>query len=204
LYLNNGFNDLFVQQGYVKLNYKKWQLRGGRYEETVGDVYPGISSGSLGMSGNALPIPRIGIATTHYVPVPFTGRWVQFKGRYGHGWLGNDPNVNDAFLHEKSFYLRVGKEKWGFYGGGNHFAQWGGVHYRAGQLPKGLNDYLKIVLAGRGGNGAITQDDTFDAANAPGNHLLVFDFGFDLKAANGRFRGYTQSLFEKGSAPMHW
>ncbi|MBD0260438.1 MAG: hypothetical protein ICV83_32375, partial [Cytophagales bacterium] len=201
LYLNNGFGNLFVQQGYLKLNYKKWQVAAGRYTETVGEVAPELSSGALGVSGNALPIPRIGIAATRYVPVPFTGGWVQFKGRYGHGWLGNDRYVTKAFLHEKSFYLRVGKEKWGVYGGGNHFAQWAGVHHRAGQLPNGLGDYLNIVLAGRGGNGNIIQDETFDAANAPGNHLIAFDFGFDLKAGNGRFRGYTQSLFEKGSAP---
>jgi len=201
VYLNNRFGDVFVQQGYLLVNYKKWQLGAGRYAETVGDVHPGLSSGSLGISGNALPIPRVWVATSGYVPVPFTGGWVQFKGRYGHGLLGNDPYVRNAFLHEKSFYLRVGKEKWGVYGGGNHFAQWAGVHHRAGQLPNGISDYLHIVLAGRGGNGAIIRDETFDAANAPGNHLISFDFGVDMKAADGRFRLYTQSLFEKGSAP---
>ncbi len=201
LYLNNRFGNVFVQQGFLKLNYKKWQLAGGRYAETVGEVHPELSSGALGVSGNALPIPRIGISTTGYVPVPFTGNWVQFKGRYGHGWLGGDRYVNNALLHEKSFYLRVGKEKWGLYGGGNHFAQWAGVHHRAGQLPNDAGDYLNIVLAGRGGNGNIIKDETFDAANAPGNHLIAFDFGADLQAGKGRFRLYTQSLFEKGSAP---
>jgi hypothetical protein len=200
-FLNNQFGNFFVQQGFLKLNYKKWQLAGGRYAETVGEVHPELSSGALGVSGNALPIPRVGISTTGYVPVPFTGGWLQFKGRYGHGWLGGDRYVTNAFLHEKSFYLRVGKEKWGFYGGGNHFAQWAGLHHRAGQLPRGVDDYLNIVLAGRGGNGSIIQDETFDAANAPGNHLIAFDFGFHLQAGKGRFRLYTQSLFEKGSAP---
>jgi hypothetical protein len=104
-------------------------------------------------------------------------------------------------LHEKSFYLRVGKEKWGFYGGGNHFAQWAGLHHRAGQLPRGVDDYLNIVLAGRGGNGSIIQDETFDAANAPGNHLIAFDFGFHLQAGKGR-SGSTPRACSKKDRPQ--
>jgi len=200
LYANNHFGNLFVQQGYVKFNFKKWQVRGGRYEEIIGDVHPTLSSGSLGVSGNALPIPRVGLATTGYVAVPFTGGWLQFKGRYSHGWLERDAYVQNAFLHEKSFYLRIGKEQWGIYGGGNHFAQWAGTH-PAGRLPDGLGNYLHIVLGRRGSNGPIAPDQPLDAANAPGNHLICFDFGLYVKVDKSSFRLYTQSLFEKGSAP---
>jgi hypothetical protein len=98
----------------------------------------------------------------------------------------------------------VGKEKWGVYGGGNHFAQWAGVHHRAGQLPNGLGDYLNIVLAGRGDNGNIIRDETFDAANAPGNHLIAFDFGFDLQRATAVSGATRRACLKKDRPQTQW
>ncbi|HEY9262246.1 capsule assembly Wzi family protein, partial [Chitinophaga sp.] len=117
VYNNDHFQHTFIEQGYVKAGYKHWEIRAGRYEEIIGEVDKDLSSGSMGISGNALPIPKIGIAVTEYIPVPFTNGWLQFKGLLSHGWMGKDQFIKDAYLHEKNFYLRIGKNKLKLYGG---------------------------------------------------------------------------------------
>jgi hypothetical protein len=198
LYNHNHFRTVFVEQGYVKLNYKNWEIRGGRYEEVIGEVDQQLSSGSLGISGNSLPIPKIGIAVTDYTNVPFTKGWVQFKGRYSHGWLGKEQYIKNAYLHEKSFYLQLGKGKLRFSGGLTHFAEWGGVHPQ-GPAPRRFKDYLRIIV-GAGGNGAdpVYQQGPVDIANAVGNHIIIPDFGISYRASSGIFKVYTQNIFEKG------
>ncbi len=198
LYNNNHFRSFFVQEGYVKLGYKNWQLRGGRYEEIIGEVDQEVSSGSLAVSRNALPIPRVGIAVVDYTRVPFTNGWLQFKGRYSHGWLGAKQHVKNAFLHEKSFYLRAGRGRLYVYGGLNHFAQWGGQH-PAGPAPARFEDYLRVV-AGAKGNGAdpVFQQGPVDIANAVGNHMIIPDFGVTFNAKGATWKLYTQNIFEKG------
>lgn len=66
LYHNNHFRNVFIQEGYVKLAFKNWQFLAGRFEEKIGEVDAELSSGSLGVSGNALPIPKAGIAVADY------------------------------------------------------------------------------------------------------------------------------------------
>ena len=52
---NNHFQDVTIQEGYVKAGYKKLEIRAGRYKNIPGEVDQDLSSGSLGVSGNALP-----------------------------------------------------------------------------------------------------------------------------------------------------
>jgi len=75
LFNNDHFKEVFVEQAYFKAGYKHLEFRAGRYEEKIGEMDKDLSSGSLGVSGNALPIPQIGIALTDYVDVPFTNGW---------------------------------------------------------------------------------------------------------------------------------
>ena len=66
LYNNNHFRSTIIEEGYVKLEYKNWSLRAGRFEENQNDPARDLSSGNLGISDNALPIPKVGIAITDY------------------------------------------------------------------------------------------------------------------------------------------
>ncbi|MFI5130099.1 MAG: capsule assembly Wzi family protein, partial [Chitinophagales bacterium] len=126
IYNNNHFKSTFPEEGYVKLEYKNWSLRAGRFEETTGDLDPRLSTGSFGVSSNALPIPKIGIAVTDYTNIPFTSGWLQFKGTFAHGWLGNNRYIKNSYYHEKTFFLRIGPRNLKFYAGIEHFAEWGG------------------------------------------------------------------------------
>ncbi|TDN39610.1 capsule assembly Wzi family protein [Hymenobacter sp. UV11] len=198
LYNNNHFGSIFLAQGYAQAGYRTWQLRAGRYREFTGEIDQSLSSGSFGISGNALPIPKIAIAVTDYTAVPFTHGWVQFKGQFAHGWLGDANDIQGVYLHQKSFYLRVGKERLSFYGGLTHFAQWGGT-FPSGQAPSRFTDYLRI-LVGASGNDAdpVYHQGPVDIANAVGNHLIIPDFGVTFRKNSSTFRLYTQTIFDKG------
>jgi hypothetical protein len=198
LYNNDHFENTFLQEAFVKAGIKSWELRAGRYEEVIGEVDPFLSSGSLAVSSNALPIPKIGIANTRYAPIPYTNGWVQFKGRFSHGWLGETNYLKDAFLHEKSLYLRFGKKKFAVHTGLNHFAQWGGTH-PSGKAPSRFKDYLQIIAGGKGdASDPVYQQGPVDIANAVGNHLITSDIGFSLQRNSSVFKIYTQTIFEKG------
>ena len=117
---NNRLHSTFLEEGFGRVGFRTWQLRAGRYHEVTGEIDPSLASGSFGVSGNALPVPKVELAVTDYTPVPFTHGWVQFKGQFAHGWLGNGGEIKDVFLHQKSFYLRVGQRRLTFYGGLTH------------------------------------------------------------------------------------
>ncbi|RYF85815.1 MAG: hypothetical protein EON98_05510 [Chitinophagaceae bacterium] len=142
IYNNNKLQSTFFKEAYLKFAFRNLELRAGRLAEFVGEVDPSLSSGSLGVSGNALPIPQVGLKLTRYVNVPLTKGWVQFKGEFSHGWFGDDSSVKNAFLHHKSAYLKFGKGSFQFYAGLNHFAQWGGST-ASGRLPSRFKDYLR-------------------------------------------------------------
>src|SRR5258706_1228623 len=126
VYNNNHFKSTIIEEGYVKVEYKNWSLRAGRFEETTGDLDPRLSTGSLGVSGNALPVPKVGIAVTDYTNFPLTNGWLQFKGTFAHGWLGNNRYIKNSYYHEKTFFLRIGPPHLKFCMGIEHFAEWGG------------------------------------------------------------------------------
>jgi hypothetical protein len=200
VYNNNHFNSFFLAEGYVKLGYKHLQLRGGRYHEYTGELDQTLSSGSFGISGNALPMPKLDLAVVDYTPVPFTKGFVQFKGQFAHGWFTTANNIEGAYLHQKSLYIKVGREHLSFYGGLTHFAQWGGT-FPSGKAPSRFKDYLRIVAGASGNNDdPVYHQGPIDIDNAVGNHLLIPDFGVILRNPRATFRLYTQTIFDKGVA----
>ena len=197
LFNNNQFKDVFIQEGFVKFNYKKLHLLAGREETTTGDINHELSSGSLALSNNARPIPQIRLMSD-YINIPFTDSLFQFKFSVSHGWMEKNRIIQNPFLHEKSFYLKIGREKLNFYGGLIHNALWSGVS-PDGQMPNRFSDFLRITM------GAPQADDgTFTGVaqntnNALGSHMLVFDLGININNQIGSIKLYTQSIFEKGT-----
>src|SRR5690554_4693750 len=198
LYNNNHFQQLFTKEAYVKAGYKFWEIRVGQFMEIIGEVDPRLSSGSFAVSGNALPIPKIGLAVTEYTAVPFTQGFLQFKGLFSHRWLGETNYVKGAFLHEKSLYLKGGKNSINLYGGLSHFANWAGMHPR-GKAPSRFKDYLRIIAGASGdADDPVYHQGPVDIANAVGNHMVTSDIGMEIKLSRSIFKLYTQTIFEKG------
>jgi hypothetical protein len=157
VYNNNHLKSTILEEAYGKVEFRNWSFRAGRFEEDLEDIDPRLSAGSFGVSGNALPIPKIGFAVTDYKIIPFTNGWVQFKGSFAHGWLGADRYIQNSLYHEKSFFLRVGARSLKFYGSFQHFAEWGG-HHADMQFDHSLSSFKDVFLLKDAGGGAHSGD----------------------------------------------
>ncbi len=193
---NNQFKDFTLQEGYAKAGYKHLEIRAGRFKYIPGEIDQDLSSGSLGVSSNALPIPQITIALTDYVNVPFTNGWLQVKGQLSHGWLGRDRFLN-SYYHEKNLYLRAGKKKFKFFAGVQHYVEWGGKRDSI-QLERSFKGFLDVFFS------TANADDGsgFDpnalkyAVYHAGDQRGVFELGFDLETSGLLLHLYHQTPFD--------
>lgn len=205
-------NQVLIPEAYVKAKYGAFEIYAGRRKEIVGLVDTTLSSGSYIWSGNALPMPKVQISTPNFVPLGFTKGFLSFKGSYAHGWFENTrTDVKNFYLHQKSFYFRLGKPDWKFhfYGGFNHQVQWGGellypdpLNQSAinGKVGSSFSDYVNIVT----GRSLATVGDTTknggnDAFNRSGNHLGTIDLGFEINTSKVNILLYRQNIYEDGS-----
>ncbi|MGK7395913.1 MAG: capsule assembly Wzi family protein [Candidatus Cyclobacteriaceae bacterium M3_2C_046] len=186
-------SDSYLQQLYVKVKYGPIQFRAGKYHETIGQQIDALSTGSLALSNNARPLPKISIGIPDYTAVPLTYGYFEIKGMWSHGWFEEDRFVQNPFLHEKYIYGRLGgdlpvKASTGLV----HFAQWGGQHPRFGQLDDSFSDFAKVFFGREGGVSG-------DAVNALGNHLGILDFGLLIELKKLDIFLYNQYPFEDQS-----
>ena len=189
---NRQLNELFTS-----IQYKALVLRIGRFRQQWVSTDSLLSSGSLGISANALPPPALQISLDDYVSVPFTKDWLQIKGRWHHAWLGQDRYVKGALLHAKNMYLRTGNDRWKIYAGLNHFAQWGGQH-PDGKLPDEFTDYLRIIIGLPQNPKNIPSGAPTNIYNALGNHILITDIGAGINFGELCIKAYTQTIYDRG------
>ena len=187
--LDDRKNKVFLPQLYAGIRRGSLLFYVGRKKELFGLADSTLTSGSYIWSGNALPIPKIQIELSDYVPIGKTNPWLGFKGNYAHGWFGSSKFAYGYFLHQKSLYLRVGRKSSvvKLYGGFNHQVQWAGktiddigtVTNRT--FPSSFGAYLETVIA-FGANIGLKRRGTnnFDSTNRIGNHLGTVDLGFEL------------------------
>ena len=191
---NQHFERVVIQQGYLKARYGALEFRGGRFEEILGEVDPLLSTGSLGISGNALPIPKIGFAFPDYVAVPFTNGWLQVKGLISHGWMGNEQSMKRAWLHEKTFYAKLGKGPFTIYGGLQHFGIWGGERGDV-KLDRSLKGFFDVLFVKEANDG---NDPDGIRPNRAGDQRGLLEFGGDLETNTALWHMYFQVPFESG------
>ena len=150
-------NQFILPEAYVKGRFGAFELYVGRRKEVIGLVDTLLTSGSYIWSGNALPFPKIQVALPAFTPVPFTKGLISIMGTFSHGWFENANRlVKGSYLHQSSFYGRLGKPSWRvkLYGGANHQVMWAGysnyldttVVAANGQLPSGIKYFPAVVL----------------------------------------------------------
>jgi len=191
-------STVYAHQWYLNFRASVFTLKLGKQEERIGSNYHRLSSGSMVMSGNANPITKITLAVEDYQPVPFTGGWFAYKGRFSHGWLEEDRFVTDAFYHDKALYLKFGGElPFQLHGGLAHFAQWGGDSPDRGNLPSSFSDFFDVILGQEGNSSAPLTEQI----NVLGNHLGMWDFGaeYDFGKA-GKLFAYWHHYYELRSS----
>ena len=206
---DNGFGaylqgdlDIFVDDagaeprlrfGYGELSWHAATLRAGVVPQLIGMIpHPELSSGSLSVSGNARPLPRVQASLSEFVSIPFTRDTLSIKGGIAHGWYTGDRVQGNELLHEKWGYLRIGQpNSFGVYGGLVHHATWGGD-----AMDVTLDNFRRVFLASGGGADNIEQ---FDSAigGAIGNNRGIWELGFGMPLDGYRVDGYFQKPFEQ-------
>ena len=200
-------SDIFLSEAYLGAKRGKWELWMGMQKELYGLGDSTLSSGFYAWSGNAVPLPKIKLATREYLPIfhNFMGVHMTFS----HGWLDNMGELKGAILHQKSLYIRIGKpkSKLNLFGGLNHQVQWAGERkiYDKGprainRYPNSLSTYFYIITALK--NRSIVPLDPLtsqdDLANQFGNHLGSIDIAMRIRLKSGNLLIYKQTSYESG------
>ena len=203
--LNAGDNSNFILvEGYAKMRYSIFELRGGRSKSATGLRDTTLSSGSFSMSGNALGIPGLSVSIPEFYILPFFGKMFAFQGSLTHGWKGNsnmrriegDTVLINTFLHQTTLYGRFGKPqwKWKMYGGFNHQVQWGNeqTFYVQDFTLSPFTTFL-YVITGKVYDKGIIQKTRL------GDHKGSIDLGFEYKFKNFDMLFYRQNFYEAGA-----
>lgn len=190
---------------YGKVRWKALELSVGRWRQLTGLGDSTLSSGFINGSGNALPIPKVQLATLGYVPLGFTKRFVAINAGFVHGWF-TGAYIQGSYLHQKYVYLRLGKPASRFKGylGINHEVQWAGqADYLIGstaavdgKLPSRFKYYPAVVLGTRPSDVQTSDYSSFDGTYWFGNGLGSQDLGVELTAQTGTWLLYHQHIYE--------
>lgn len=189
-------NSVFFTDLYLAGKAGPVELSIGQRKEFMGLMDSTLTSGSLAMSGNSRPYPKIQISTPGYVNIIPGNDLIAFKFSYSDGLLGsakinygNVKEVPDIYMHQKSLYFRMGglHHKLSLYAGFNHQAMWGGEDkIFAGGLK--VWEAYKYVVLGKGW-----------AGSRVGNHFGTIDLAAEWKGKTWNFLLYRQSIYEDGS-----
>lgn len=118
-----GYTSHFiVQQAYAEARWLHGVLSIGAKEYPMALKNQTLSSGSQTLGINARPVPQVRLALPEYWPLPFVGRWLQFKGHLAYGVMTDDGWQHDftekrskyadrVLYHSKSGYLRFGRDE---------------------------------------------------------------------------------------------
>lgn len=156
-----------------------------------------LTSGSLAMSGNARPFPKIQLAISKFHPLAFTNNYVSFKASYADGMLqgsnisyGSVTSVKRTYLHQKTFYLKFGgnENRLHIYSGFNHQVIWGGE--------KEI-DPLYRLRTGKAYWHALSAQKM--DSKIIGNHFGTIDIGVSWRQPQWTYSIYRQNIFDSGS-----
>lgn len=202
-----------VQQAYVDLRYRWFELSIGSKEREMELKNPQLSSGGMTFSHNARPIPQVRIGLPDYVALDRKG-YVSIKGHVAYGLFTDDhwqedfiaqptyKHTRHVLYHSKALYAKFGNEQrfpLVFEGGLEMAAQFGGRAYGlAGydpylDIPNGVKDFFKAFIP----SGSDATDGQY--ANVAGNHLGSWLFSLSYKFPRWKVRAYYDHFFEDHS-----
>ena len=189
--------NVFASDLYVAGKIGVVEIMAGQKNHITGLVDTLLTSGSLSVSGNSRPIPRLQIAIPVFFPLAFTNYFVSIKASYSDGVMhGTNINYGAAqyiprtYFHQKTFYVKLGNDQGRIVGfaGINHQAVWGGE----GKISplyemKPIQAYWHTVTG-----------KTFENKKI-GNHFGTIDLGIKWKGKLWSYYLYRQNIYETGS-----
>ena len=189
----------YIGEAFIKHDFSQnLFLRAGKYYRDFSTyLNDNLSSGSMLVSKNAQPLPKIGIAGKYKLK----NKGIYFRYGLAHGFFKKNAFYSEKapYLHEKFLYLDINKDNHKFSFGFVHDAMWGGATPTLGNLPSSFEDFLKVIIA---------ADDILEVdsnnpdyhQNAMGSHLGIWDFYYEKNSIdNQRFKFYYQHFFEDTS-----
>lgn len=193
---NLGFRNQFLYDANAGLTWKKFSLYGGRKGRALGGIENNeLTTGSLAMGNNALPVPQIGI-DLDYFSLPLSKGYVQLKGGISHGWFEKDRYISEALLHQKYAKVKIDLEDLiglRIYSSLIHFAQYGGISPQGDKQPNSFGDFVKVFF-GQGIPNPL--GGTKGESNAVGNHLGITEWTWDQRLGKFRLQINYQKPFE--------
>ena len=188
-------NEVYLHQAYLETKLGPVQFMAGRKEQTRGETFGNLSSGSLAMSAHARPIPRLELSVPEYFEVPYTFGLLHIKGHFAHGWLNDDRVAMNAYFHDKSAYAKIQfNPGFQFYKGIVHLSIWGGETELHGKLPSSFTDFLRVIVSREGSDDAPSNE-----VNALGFHSGIYDWGVKWNRGDRQYHLYYHHVFTDGS-----
>ncbi len=199
-------SNLTLIEGYGKVRLGIFELRAGRSKKITGLCDSTLSSGSWAISGNNLGIPEVELSVRDFCTLPWFGGLFAFKGNFSHGWMGDvqmqreytsrDTVLLNAFLHQKSLYIKLGKPEWRLklLGGFNHQTIWGSEqeYYHEDFILSPFKTYLYVLTGKKYNNGLIREVRL-------GDHLGSVDIGLEYHFENFKILFYRQNFYDAGA-----
>lgn len=185
-------------KAFSRLSYGPFDLAFGTLPVEKGLHDGDLSSGSLVMSRNARPVPRIYFGVPDFVSLPRTDGIVEVKGSIAHGWMEEDRVVRSPWLHEKDAYVRINDPMdWGIgiYRGLVHSVMWAGSNADGSRRPDTWSDFVRILTSQSGGDEATVSEQI----NRLGDTVGMWDTGITVTRPTFNAALYHQHFFEDGS-----
>lgn len=183
----------YFQELYAKLRLSVFDLTIGAREEHFGNQDPILSSGGFLYSGNSRPMPKIAVGIEEFTTIPYTRSFIEVKGGLSHGWFNENRYIENALLHHKYAYIRLGGNlPVNFQYGLEHAAQWGGTHPDYGKQAIGFDDFMRVFFGKGGGENSNPNEQN----NTLGNHIISQSMRLDIKLSGFTISGYWQNLNE--------
>ncbi|WP_229254213.1 capsule assembly Wzi family protein [Dyadobacter sp. NIV53] len=188
---------LFASDLYVASKIGHFEILAGQKKHMTGLADTLLTSGSLSVSGNSRPIPRLQIAMPEFYPLFFTNDFISIKASYSDG-LSHGTNINygstrhipQTYFHQKTLYFRIGNDHQKLVGfaGINHQAIWGGEGKIAPLYEMKPIQAYWYTITGK----------TFNYTKI-GNHFGTIDLGLQWKRKEWSYFIYRQNIYESGS-----
>jgi len=188
-----------ISESFIKSElFHNTYLKAGRYYRDF-SLYlnDDLSSGSMLVSNNAEPMPKIGILSAYdYKDLDFT-----FGIAHG-SFEKSEVYTKAPMLHEKFIYINLIRNDYEFGIGIVHEAMWGGGTTEEGNFPSSLRDFFKVLISADDTSPIIFGEDSHQ--NALGNHLGIWDFYYIKNIKDRSTKFYYQHFFEDTSGLRFW
>ncbi|MCW9707365.1 capsule assembly Wzi family protein [Fodinibius salsisoli] len=196
----SGDNTIVFSQLYGQLQYHGIRLTAGRFYDPMGLNEHDLSMGSLLVSRNTVPVPKVQLGTDGFVLLPGTNGQLLARGMVSHGWFTEKRYIDNPNLHQKYLYVRYQHDRFDFTVGAAHNAVWGGTHPGVGeqspyQLPSSFSDYLKVVLGQSASEDSDNVPDN-EITNTVGNSVAAYEGKLGINFEHFRFKVYRLFYLE--------